>query len=464
MKKLTERFKSSSLTQVLSTYPYQIINGQLIPISDTKDNYVKNGYMINDIVYSVINLILDKVRLPEWNTYKVVDDNALKGYLGFQRKSTFFDADYTKMLNLRKKALEPIQAPGKLGDLLRWPNEYQTFNNMVADSVGFKLLTGDSFIWSSILDGGANQGKPQEMHNLPSQYMIIIASGGFPPRELGYRMPQIFNIDFAKASVMHHKYWNPNWDINGGQLYGMSPLKAALSNLNRSNSAKTAATSMFQNMGIKGVLYVDDPNFDAANRGQEAAALKRILSTEYSGEESAGKIASSGYKIGWQALGLSPVDLAIIESENWDMRMICNIYGVPSQLMNDPKNRTYNNQKEGEKALTSRCALPQLVEFRNHFNRKLQSDWGFKGQNVYVDFDPTVFTELQKDLTDIATWTSQLLAITPNEQRDLLGLDALPGPEFDEPYILTGTRTPASDMTPNQTDQAIQDEQLAAGD
>ncbi len=94
---------------------------------------------------------------------------------------------------------------------------------------------------------------------------------------------------------------------------------------------------------------------------------------------------------------MSPVELDIIESEKWDMKALCNIYGVPSQLLNDADNKTYNNQREGEKALTVRCAIPLLVGIRDNLNRKLHSDWGYRGSDIYVDFDPTVYSELEAE-------------------------------------------------------------------
>ena len=60
-------------------------------------------------------------------------------------------------------------------------------------------------------------------------------------------------------------------------------------------------------------------------------------------------------------MGLSPVDLNIIEAEKWDYIGLCNIYGVPPELLGLTA-KTYNNVKEAESALTSRVAMPQLVE------------------------------------------------------------------------------------------------------
>jgi hypothetical protein len=66
---------------------YQIVGGTLTAISDNKQNYISEGYSVNDIVYSIINLILDKIRIAPWGLYKVVDESSLKRYNAILKKN-----------------------------------------------------------------------------------------------------------------------------------------------------------------------------------------------------------------------------------------------------------------------------------------------------------------------------------------------------------------------------------------
>ena len=43
---------------------------------------------------------------------------------------------------------------------------------------------------------------------------------------------------------------------------------------------------------------------------------------------------------------LERAGLAIIESDKMDLRTICNLFHVPSELFNDASNKTYSNTKE----------------------------------------------------------------------------------------------------------------------
>ena len=436
---------------------YSMMNGTFVGIADNRSNYILDGYQVNDVIYSVVSVITDKVRMPDWGVYKVVDEKAMNTYLGLMRKKNLTTEDYKLAGELRKKALEPVKVDW-LSDLMKYPNDYETMQDLVANSSGYKLLTGGRAIWAETLDAGANQGKPYALHNLPyDQVSIIAKTNVFPIVEAGYTMTIEAGLNFSKQSVLHDKFQNYQWDVNGSHLYGMSPLRAALRRISRSNDAVKASAAMFQNQGVKGVLYMDDPRvinggasiMDSAKQVQ--AIKEKLTRGEWVGADNAGRIGVSGYKLGWQEVGLSPVDLAIIESEKWDLKRFCSIYGVPSQLVGDSEASTYANVKEAEKALTTRCAMPLLVSFRNHLNRKLETDWGYAGKGYFVDFDQTVFTELQEDIVEKSQWVNTLKGLSPNEQRNLLGLETIDNPLFDEPWVTTDMGMPLSEWTMEQS-------------
>lgn len=438
---------------------YEVRNGQIVMPVDNKQTFIDKGYSINDIVYAIVNIILDKVRLPEWGLYKVVDESSLKKFNSLMKKTDLSAKDYKKALRLKDHALESITSvniqTGKLAELLKHPNSEETFSEMVANGSGYKLITGDVYMWGDILDKGANAGLPESIELLPSQWMVIKGGDTFPVKPVSYEMT-VWNQQFTTESILHEKYWNPTWTINGQQLYGMSPLKAALMNISRNNSAKTASASKFQNNGLEMLIFPDDIRWTPEQGLEQAALMKNVInSPEYNGPQSRGKIAASGIKMGAVPLGLSPVELGIIESEKWDALMFCAIYGVPPELLG-LVNKTYNNVVESEKALTTRSAIPLLNARRNSLNRKLQTDWGFKGQNVYVDYSMECFTELEANIEKVVNWTSKVIAISPNEERELVGLDSDPDPIMDEKWVLSGgARVPLSDYQMNVVDQTL---------
>jgi HK97 family phage portal protein len=425
-----------SLTPYNGAGRFVELGGQITWISDKLSEYVKEGYEANDIVYSAVMMVMDKVRCAPWALYKVTDEDSLKKYKGLIGK--YGAKDWAEALRLRKKALEPITSfntrLGKLNDLLKWPNEYCTWQDQVADGAGWKMIAGNEMLWANILDGGANQGVPQEFFHAPAQFTALLVKAGWPQRVVGYQMNAGNMIQWTKEQILHLKHWNPNYDVNGSGLYGMSPIKAAGKTLTANNAAKKAGSVQLDNNGAVGIVYVDDPIVPASGREAQRDVVKRGWQKEQAGADNYGKVAFSGYKMGYTSVGMSLKDMDVSSLENIHLRRLFNIWGIPSQLGNDPDNKTYNNQKEAEKALTSRCALPHLTSKRDHFNRKLQTDWGFKGVNVYCDFDMSVYTELQEDQKEKWGWVKQL-PVSSAYKLELMGLDVPEDPNLDKILI-----------------------------
>ena len=404
-------------------------------------SFVDDGYVANDIVYSIIKLITDKAKIAPFHVYRVVDEKAAKKYKSLAAQK---DINLKELETLHKKAYELYTGDQRLNELLKYPNEEDCWSDLVEQWCGFKLITGNSFIYGKLIEAGNNQGKPYELFALPSQYMAIIANiNVFPPTRAGYQLyyGQIWSFDTKE--ILHDKYFNPQWGVTGGQLYGQSPLRAAAKNLTRSNEAKTAAVASFQNGGPAGVLFMNDERFDPTSGQAQAQALKTAVSQK-GGSANFNSIAVSGYKVDWKQIGLSPVELNIIESEKWDLKALCNIYGVPSQLLNDSDSKTYNNQREGEKALTLRCAIPLLNALTENLNRKLHTDWGYKGTNLYVDYDLSVYGELEANKAEQTAWLNTAWWISPKQKLDIMNIevpDYIPTEELEKLYIPTGLQT-----------------------
>ena len=404
-------------------------------------SFVDDGYVANDIVYSIIKLITDKAKIAPFHVYRVVDEKAAKKYKSLAAQK---DINLKELETLHKKAYELYTGDQRLNELLKYPNEEDCWSDLVEQWCGFKLITGNSFIYGKLIEAGNNQGKPFELFALPSQYMAIIANiNVFPPTRAGYQLYYGQMWSFDTKEILHDKYFNPQWGVTGGQLYGQSPLRAAAKNLTRSNEAKTASVASFQNGGPAGVLFMNDERFDPTSGQAQAQALKTAVSQK-GGSANFNSIAVSGYKVDWKQIGLSPVELNIIESEKWDLKALCNIYGVPSQLLNDSDSKTYNNQREGEKALTLRCAIPLLNSLTENLNRKLHTDWGYKGTNLYVDYDLSVYGELEANKAEQTAWLNTAWWISPKQKLDIMNIevpDYIPTEELEKLYIPTGLQT-----------------------
>ena len=399
--------------------------GQVTSLSDNTQNYLRQ-YSYNDLVYSIINLITDRVASVKWGIYRET-----------------------------KNGLKPVDDEN-LQKLLDEPNPYCTFSGLVAEHTGFKLITGNSYLWAQRLKGGANEGIPAELWHLPADLVTLLVKGGFPPRILKYEIPG-WQVGFTPDEILHTKEWNPNYDTIGTQLYGISKLKAALSLVNRNNSAMNAATAKFQNGGLETVLFVDDDRFTGDQTEAQVNALKAKL-MEYDREGR--RIAVSGYKTGAVQLGLTNVELAIIEAEQWDLRRICNVYGVPVQLMNDTSASTDNNMADASRSMITRVVIPELESFKGAFNKKLRTVWG--GKDIIIDYDQTVFTELEEDKNEQMKWLLPLMqnGLPLNRVLDILGLEKIDDPYYDLPRVTQQMGETIEERQDTEVDQILNQNQI----
>jgi HK97 family phage portal protein len=300
---------------------------------------------------------------------------------------------------------------------------------------------------------------------MPSHLIDIISNGMFPARALGYILSMLPGHTYTPDTILHEKYFNPQFDVNGNQLYGMSPIRAGLKRLQKANLQITAEAAGWSNEGIKGIIALKNPLGVVGEEMQSSVeSLANTMRTEWQGAQNRGRMAISSQDLSWIPIGLNSEEMQMIESGLVDLRMMCNWFGgVPSQLLNDPARSTYNTVSEAEKALTTRCVLPELCSTKDAYNRKFSQDWGLP-KGVIVDFDISVFSELQEDVAKVATWTSQLIAISPNEQRELCGLGALPNPEMSEPWVMPIGRQPLSERQPTDVDNDLNNDDADNGE
>jgi HK97 family phage portal protein len=446
---------SSNPVGVANTLP-SVNDGKLINDPGTVtwqagnlESQVKDGYSGNDIVYSIIRLITDKVKMAPWAEYEIKDEQIARKYFAITQSKQKVTAK--ELTELRHKAFVIAKTKTKLSDLLDRPNQDDAWGDIVEAYASFKLITGNTYVFGKTISSGKNMGMPNELYVLPSQYMSIYADlNVFPIVPKSYMLYLQFIEQFTKQEILHDKYFNPNWNIVGQQLYGLSPLQAAARVLTRSNEGKKAAVANYQNGGPKGILFTADDRFDPNLSVQEAIDLKKSLARNQ-GSSNVNQVETSGYKVGYVPLGLSPVDLDLLNAENMDLRALCNIYGVPSQLLNDPDNKTYSNTEQGEEALTVRCALPMLSSIRDQFNRKFQRDWGFKGSNRFIDYDPSVYQELQEDKAQQVAWLKDA-PLKLGRKLEILGEspDGYSKEQLDSIIIGSGYTTMDEIITPPQ--------------
>jgi Phage-related protein len=93
-----------------------------------------------------------------------------------------------------------------------------------------------------------------------------------------------------------------------------------------------------------------------------------MFNKNYAGEENRGKVYLTTANLKWIQLGLTARDLALLEGRSADLADVCNVYGVPKEIMSDQSGSSFNNKKEAEKKLWNDAILPHLDVLRDVLN------------------------------------------------------------------------------------------------
>lgn len=400
-----------------------LINSGLFMPSASAQNQIEQGYNKNLNVYSVIDRISTKMATSPLREYKVIDDKSYRELKSIVRAGRLKGLDFAQYKYYRTKALEEVSETSPLNRLLQNPNEEQGQTQFLKNAYGYKLLTGDSYIYANMIGSKANP-YAGELYNLPSNFMTINVTNTFPQRVASYTLGLYGLEPFAKETILHSKYWNPNWDASGQHLYGFSPLQSAWIAMLQDNESRTAAYQIIQNRGLRGVLSLAIPNglSNASEVNKVASEQAGIIKERFkqTKQEYKDDIIVTVGGASYVSTGLSPNDLKILDYMKMGLSDICRVYKVSDILFNNGSNPTYDNYTTAELSLVTNAVIPELLAFKDDLNSKLP-DWGFKGS--IVDFDLTVFKELDANKKDISTWMNTAGCFTPNEMREALGYD-----------------------------------------
>jgi HK97 family phage portal protein len=422
------------------------VKNQPVYMPDDLESYVKTAFLFNPIVYSIITFITQKAGTIPWAVYEVKNEKALNLY-----KSASHNLPYWKKEAVKVKALESLPNHD-LNQLFITPNPLQSWSELTEQEIGFKLITGNSYTHCIGPEGGANAGRIQEMWNLPSQLVVIVTGDQITP-VLRYEMRGYSDVKIPPEQIIHVKNWTPSY-VNGQFLYGVSPIQAARRVITRSNSSYDASVASFQNMGAYGMITGDAKSDEQSLTPEQLEEIKRQYKKK-TGPKNAGQslITSAGLK--WQQMGMSPVDMNVIESDKMDLRTLCMIFHVPSELFGDAATKTYSNTKEAGSAVYTNAVIPALTQKRDAINKMVKSRYK---ENIYVDFDVSMISELQDDITILTTALANAWYLTPNEKRDMLSFGMDESNDVMNDYFIPAGLTPLSAYTePAVTDAAIEE-------
>lgn len=352
---------------------------------------------------------------------------------------------------------DEIVENGKMITLLNKPNPYQRTGEFIEAALTFYYIFGESFLATETLNETINN--PVRLDALPPQLVQVnmnnlvfnpIKGYSFYPGGAGSR-----SVDYIKEKVFHWKEFNPDYDLSGGHLRGMSRLKPLIKTVTGSKEGYNSLVKAFQAQGMWGILALLDQDNKAVSLSKEQ---KSELKTKYKLDSKRGDVTISNFKAEYTKMGLTVVELDIIQSVGILFGKTADAFNVPSQLFSGSKDRTYNNYKEAEQALWRNAIQPSLDSLLNGLTDLLAPAFNVRGNKLKADYSEVACLQINK--SEMITWMTAARSFTKNEIREAVGFERLDLPGMDEVFDVAGLM-PVS-MLGVMPEQAVTEEVLKA--
>ena len=399
------------------------------------ETYIDKGFNVNPIVYSVISQMATKTSSVPY-CIKKIEDKGQKSKLNNLLKATkhsLTPQQEVKRLMLETKAY----AESEYDMPLVVPNPMQTWNEFLELYKTLIKLTGNVYIYKLMPNEGANAGTPLAMYLLPSHLMEIILKkdANMMSTEspiFGYKLIEgNIGMTFLESEITHIKYPNPNFDLEGSHLYGFSPIRAVLKNIETSNLALDLNIKTMKNGGAFGLIH---------SKGQQpltyeqATGLKDRLKEMDADPDKLGKIAGVSAEIGFTRLSLTTDELKLFEYLNFDQKQICNALGWSDKLLNNDSGAKYDNVKQFRKQVVIDNIIPDLELFAVAFNNDILPLFkNYKGTCLYFEYSE--LPEMQEDMAEMVSWVRPSIEtgiISRNEGRVFMKLPLSNDKSMDE--------------------------------
>lgn len=415
---------------------YEFVGGHSAEYDENRKTYINKGYGTNPDVYSVITQQADKVNSIPYYVKKVTDKLAKKelNQLKLVTKGNYSIPQLQKIKALEKKA---YQDNDYLPFPLENPNPNQTWAEIWALTKVFEQTTGNYYLYMVKPKDGVNKGVPKQVYILPSHLVKIVLKEDADVLEEENVIDHYMLVEgnqfltFDQNDVIHVKLPNPFFDFQGGHLYGLSPLKVLLRNIESSNDAISQNVKTMKNGGVFGFIHSSEANVMSA---EQATQLKEKMKQMDNNPARLSHIAGSSVPLAFTKISLNTDELKPFDFLKFDQKMICNVLGWSTQLLNNGDGSKYGEfLKTVQKNSIINHIVPRLKLLESALNKEFLPL--FKGyENAEVEWDWSELPEMQEDVGALVEAYSKA-PVTPNEIRELIKLERIDEEGMDVVFI-----------------------------
>ncbi|MCH7650256.1 MAG: phage portal protein [Nitrospinae bacterium] len=358
-----------------------------------KTNYesiAREGYMSNSVVFACIREIAEASAGVSWQLFQTAPGGAQE---------------------------ELKDHP--LLHLLDRPNPFQGRFELIENLTAYLYLSGNAYLEAvgptvgRQPSAGGQLKPPTELYVLRPDRMTILPDPTHFIRGYEYKVAGQ-SVKFARDQVMHLKLFHPLDD-----WYGLSPVQAAALPVDKINASDRWNAALLQNSAVPSGALVSKKRLT----DEQYNRLKSEMREQYQGVTNARSPLLLEEDIDWKEIGTSPKEMDWIEGLKFSALQIAQIYNIPPELIG-LQSATYQNRKEGRKALYTEVVLPALSRLRDSLNTWLTPRFG---DGLTLDYNKGAIEALSEDQTALWKRVNDSRFLTLNEQRALVGYAAIAG-------------------------------------
>jgi len=323
--------------------------------------------------------------------------------------------------------------------------------------VSFRLLNGNSYLERVLRTGAPAKADTTEMEsdsiNTPQEDPILelwfhrpdwmkIQIGKFATPEqyilenTGKKKAWPSNPMTGESDIMHWRSFNPT-----DPWFGQSPLKTGIDAMRTFNKANEWNNNMLDNAAQPNGAFVYKPS-DSQPGGMTPTQMNDLanqIDERLSGPKNARRPLILN-NLEWQTMSLTPLEMDWLNGKDSSIRDICNLFGVPPQMLGLKDAQTYSNYAEARQSFYMETVLPCLDELCDVLNHWLTPTYGedlkLKPDHDDVDaLNPSRYEKWEK--------VNSNTTLTINEKRDAIGYEEI---EDGDIVLVPSTNIPLADV------------------
>lgn len=408
-----------------SSLTWNLYNGMWTPPSLNDKLYIDRAYKAIPIVQSIVSEIIEKASEAPPQIMRKKNDGAAKQYMA-HRKSL---VNKSALKGYKVKAFEQLTDHPSL-ELFENPNSYMSGVDLRQELFGYLLITGNFIEYAATTGVGKRGNIPVNLYPIPSPCVTLKFGDNRSRPVEGYYVSYNGEELIPASKITHGKYFNPvsaTADFRDS-FWGLSPLRSFRNTIGHKTDADIAQGSLFKNMTPAGMVVGNGSEGYGELTEEQGVQINDHFRENHMGVHNAGDILVTPANVRWEAIGLSPIDLQLLDWNKDIERQIANAYRYPAEMIE--ASAIVANSEIGSVKFIRNCIQPLLAKFDAIRTKKLR-EWYGDPDLIYMS-DLEYYPELQENKKELVSWMRNAGVFEQGEIREACDYQS----EYDPSKVL----------------------------